>query len=142
MRAVIDTNVLISAFITPDGAPARILRSMDSFTLVSCEVLLVEIERVIHYDHIQRKFNLSDDHIAAYMNRLRAYSEIFDTPPAVKSISRDPDDDKFLACAIAGAADYVVSGDRHLLELGVYEEIRIVTPAEFLVLLQPSPKDD
>ncbi len=50
-------------------------------------------------------------------------------------MSRDPDDNEFLECALAGGADYIVSGDAHLLDIGQYDGIQLVTPAAFLVVL-------
>lgn len=50
-------------------------------------------------------------------------------------ISHDPDDDKFILCAVAGGADYIISGDRDLLSISSYKDIRIITPGEFIDLL-------
>ncbi len=55
----------------------------------------------------------------------------------LSAVSKDLKDNPILACAVDGGADYVISGDRHLLELGIFEEIRVVTPAEFLEILSP-----
>ncbi|HEX8228447.1 MAG TPA: putative toxin-antitoxin system toxin component, PIN family, partial [Chloroflexia bacterium] len=54
----------------------------------------------------------------------------------IDAIASDPDDNKFLECAVAGGADYIVSGDKHLLSLGEYEGIRILSPADFLRVLE------
>lgn len=135
MRAVIDTNVLISGLVTPGGTPGQILGRLEYFTMVSAETLVAELSRVLRYKHIAVKYALSEEEIGAYLTRIRTYSEHFDFAFPTESVSRDPDDDKFLACAIAGSADFVVSGDRHLLELGAHCGVHIVTPAEFLALL-------
>lgn len=58
--------------------------------------------------------------------------------PVPEVILEDPDDDKFLACAIDGGADYIVSGDHHLLDLGSYEGIPILRPATFLQIVRVS----
>ena len=54
----------------------------------------------------------------------------------IEAIADDPDDDMYLACAVEGGADYIVSGDQHLLKLGTFEGIKIVTPAQFLEILE------
>jgi len=62
-------------------------------------------------------------------------------PPSVPAVCRDPDDDKFVACALAGAAEYIVSEDRDILDVREYHGIRTITVAEFLrVLDEPSPR--
>ncbi len=62
-------------------------------------------------------------------------------PVHLRIIAADPDDDRVLEAAVAGEADFIVSGDRHLLDLGRYEGIEIVTPARFLAELSMRPPD-
>jgi len=141
MRAVIDTNVLISALISPNGTPGRILRHLEEFTIISSSTLVAELVRVLHYKHIAKRYVLDERKIDMFLERLGPVTELVGIPQTTPRVSRDPDDDKFLACAIAGRADYVVSGDQHLLEIGEYKDVRILTPFQFLALLEPSDFD-
>jgi predicted nucleic acid-binding protein len=70
--------------------------------------------------------------------RLETISELVSTIATLAVIKADPDDDRVLECAIAGRADHIVSGDRHLLKLGSYKNIPIVTVRQFMDLLKPT----
>lgn len=141
MRAVIDTNVLISALIAPNGTPGRILRHLEGLTVVSASKLRAELVRVLHYRHIAERYAIDEKVIGEFLALLDPATEIVSLDENIHIASRDPDDDKFLACAVAGRAAFVVSGDQHLLEIGAYKGIRILTPAEFLILLEPADID-
>lgn len=136
MRVVIDTNVLISGIINPDGVPARLIDFLEPLGLLSSEALLNEFERVLHYPRIQHRYALTEERIEGYVRRLRRASKIVKLEDIAEKITRDPNDDRFLVCALAGGADYVVSGDRHLLETVEYHGSPIVTPAHLLKLLE------
>jgi putative PIN family toxin of toxin-antitoxin system len=135
-KVVPDTNVLVSALIKKEGKPAQILRHLDELELVTAEEILAELEEVLHRPHIQRKYQLTDEDIHEYLARLRAASTIVPLHTTVDAVV-DPDDNKFVACALDGGAGYIVSGDPHLLDLQEYQRIRILTPAVFLTLLHP-----
>jgi len=60
------------------------------------------------------------------------YFEVIDIAEQITGICRDPDDDKFISCAVSASAEFIVSGDRDLLDLGLYESIRIISPSDFL----------
>jgi predicted nucleic acid-binding protein len=67
---------------------------------------------------------------------IQGVADVIDNPPSVDVIKDDPDDNIILGCALGAQADYLVSGDAHLRQLGGYEEIQIVSPSEFLVILR------
>ena len=94
--------------------------------------MLSELERVLHYPRIRNKFTLSDQAIEEYVASLRHDCVIIETTRPVTGISEDPDDDKFLACAMEAHADIIVSGDPHLVNLGSFQGIPILTPRQFL----------
>ena len=73
---------------------------------------------------------------AAMADELRAFSRIVSIPGLLKVIAADPDDDAIVECAMVGQAEFIVSGDHHLLELKSHSGIQIVTAAEFLHLVQ------
>ena len=135
MKVVLDTNIFVSALISPNGVPAQILFHEAEFQLVIAEEILAELERVLHYDRLQKRYQLREEMIQGYLATLRADSEVVTITNPVQGVSADPDDDKFLACAVAGQADYIVSGDPHLTDLESYQGISILKPRQFLALL-------
>lgn len=135
MKVVLDTNILVSALISPKGVPAQLLQHEQAFQLVSSEEILAELERVLHYDRIQRRYGLDEELIQGYLATIRATSEVVTVTNPVQGVSTDPDDDKFLACAVVGQADHIVSGDPHLTDLESYQGISILKPRQFLDLL-------
>ena len=129
MRVVLDTNVLVSAFVFPGGPPEAVFRLglEDRITLVTSRPLLGELGRVLG-----EKFAWDEDRVeeaVAQVLRLSALPEIVE---AVAEIAADPDDDRVLEAALAGEVDAIVSGDRHLLRLGSWRGIRVLRPTEFL----------
>lgn len=128
IRVVFDTNVVVSAF-GFGGRPHEALRRAfdDDFQLIASEETLRELERVLTYEHLP----FSSVEQVRYPAIIRLEAEIVD-PEYTVDVVRDSDDDKFLACALEGNAEYVVSGDDDLLELGSYDGVDIVDPASFV----------
>lgn len=141
-RAVLDANVLVSAILSPKGTPAKVLTAWqaEQFHLVLSEAVLDEIDRVLRYPRIARRHGWSEERLQGFIEDL-AHLAIM-TPGVVylTVISEDPPDDRYLECAIEGDADYIVSGDQHLLDLGEYQGIRILTPRAFLNILRRQPR--
>ena len=136
MKAVVDTNVLVSALIKPSGIPAQLLTHTTPFTLITSQEILAELDRVLHYPRIRHRYNLSEQLINDYLSTLQADSEVLQVTHPVQGVSQDPDDDKFLACAVSTQAEYLVSGDLHLTSLKRYQNTLILTPRQFLAVLQ------
>jgi uncharacterized protein len=134
-RVVLDANILVSALIVKVGKPAQILEQAHQLELLISEEILSEVKRVLHYPRIMRRYKIDEDTISTYLESIRAKSEIVDVHTNLKIVQSDPDDDKFFACAVDGKADYIVSGDPHLLTIQEYQGIRVVSPAAFLNLL-------
>jgi putative PIN family toxin of toxin-antitoxin system len=129
-RAVLDPGVLVSALITPDGAPAKLLGSaaMGHFELVASPLLLEELELVLQREKFRRYVGL--DEVAAFLMYVEREAEVVpdpEDPPPVRC--SDPADDYLIALSRARTAA-LVSGDRHLLELT--GRIPVFSPAEFL----------
>jgi putative PIN family toxin of toxin-antitoxin system len=127
MRIVIDTNVLISAIFF-DGLPEKLIDMVlsDTVTAIISEDILREYEATLQ-DMIQKlnvaKFNFS---FAALFEHF-----IVVAPQSQIKICRDPDDDKFINCAVDTDCEYIVSGDKDLLVLKNYEKVQILTIREF-----------
>jgi uncharacterized protein len=137
MRVVLDTNVVVSAFLSVKGAPARILALWEqgAFDLVVSEPLLAEYERVLAYKPVQARHRMDAQALAEVVQGFRASAIIVEPALRLVIVTEDPDDDKFLECAVAGGAAYIISGDSHLLDLREYQGIQILPPVAFLSLL-------
>lgn len=137
MRVVIDTNVLISRLLSPTGPPARVfaLWEQQRFDLLVTEAILAEYGRALRYDKIRRYHGWADTAIEHFIQNL-AELAILVTPTVTLAVVRDdPADNRFLECAQDGNAQYIVSGDRHLLALGDHRGIPILKPQAFLTAL-------
>jgi len=137
-RAVLDTNVFVSGLINPKGAPSAILRALQSkrFILVSSPPINEEIIEVLNRPYIRDRYGLGD-RIFDVSFILWELAELVIDLPDVR-VSTDPDDDKFLATADAGRADYLVTGDvGDLLRLHKYRDVAIISPREFVSILNP-----
>ena len=132
-RVVIDTNVLISGIIQKSGFPFKVIKLWEDekFVLITSAATIEEAGRVLNYPKIRKKYKLTDDDINRSITNLLRYSTLIDDPPAINAIKEDPEDNKILAAAVAEKADYIISGDAHLLDLKSYEGIEIVTPKGF-----------
>lgn len=136
IRAVLDANIFVSAILVKIGKPARVVNNASDVNLLTSEEILSEVARVLSYLRIRRKYALTEKDIETYFQDLRNRCTLVAVSTVVRGVSRDPDDDKILACAIDGAAEYVVSGDPHLLNLREYMGVKIVTPNAFLSILE------
>ena len=137
VRAVLDANVFVSAAIRPDGPPGRIIAQFlrtDAFTLVLSDAIVDEVVRALAYPKVRRCVRRGLDS-ALWMEDLVLLADFALDTFQVPAVTKDPDDDKYLGAAIAGRASFVVTGDPHLLTVGEYEGVRIVTPRAFLDLL-------
>lgn len=135
-RAVLDTNIFVSGLISPQGFPGVILKALRSkrFTLLSSQPINEEIIEVLNRPRIRDRYGLGD-RIFDVSFILWEVAELVIDLPEVRACS-DPDDDKFLAAAVGGRADYLVSGDiGHLLRLREYKGVAIVSAKEFASIL-------
>lgn len=135
MRAVLDTVILIRSLLDPYGWSGTIVFDrVDAYEAIVSREIAAEYIAVLSRPILVRKFR------AARNRDLNAELSFIDRATAVEPIEairvcRDPADDKFLAAAIAGSAQFIVSEDRDLLDLGSYEDIQIVTAGDFLRML-------
>jgi len=144
VRLVLDTNLLISALISEQGAPARLIDAWDEqrFVLVSSEEQLEEFKTVTRRARLAPFIERND--VGRFINQIRAEALILDKLPNVDR-SADPTDNFLLAMAGAGEADYLVSGDqRGVLALAQHGRTQIVTARAMIKTLgieskQPNP---
>lgn len=140
-RAVLDSSVLISAFLTPQGTCAALLRAeaRGAFALCLSAAIIAETSRKLRAKSpaFQRRYGYSEAEVERYAAALWATAEIAtDLPDLTGAVPLDPKDDVIVATAVAAQADCLVTGDRkHLLGLGSYGCVRIVSPRQFLDLL-------
>jgi len=136
MRVVLDTNILISALIVPGGAPDILYQAwrIGRFTLVTSEEQLNEFRRVSRYPRL-RPF-IQPAAAGTMLNELKLLADTLVELPSV-DVSRDPADNFLLAMAVAGRADYLVTGDKgDVLHLSRYQQTRIVSARQMVGLLR------
>lgn len=133
IRAVIDTNILIRALIKPLGTVGPVLTRLraGAFELITSEPLLEELTAKLALPRIRDKYHLTDEDIEALLALIALRGQIV-YPERAISVCRDPKDDMVLEAAVAGEADYIVTGDEDLLVLGDFEGIEITSPHVFL----------
>ncbi|MFX0204096.1 MAG: putative toxin-antitoxin system toxin component, PIN family [Candidatus Hodarchaeota archaeon] len=128
-RIALDTNVLISAILF-GGKPRRVLDLVISGS-VDCTLSTAILDEL--KDVLQRpKFGFSADVCFHIIEELHGACDIISPSVSVDVIRSDPDDDRILECAVDAQAHFIVSGDPHLLDLGKFEKIRILSPADYL----------
>ena len=138
IKAVLDTNILVSGLISSEGSPAKIIDFWEGekFSLITSEEIIGEVVRVLSYPKIRTKYNLDKERIEDFINGLTIFSEVCKPQEKISVINDDPEDNKFLEAAVQVSADFIVSGDKHLLKLGEYEKIQIVKANTFLDLFK------
>jgi putative PIN family toxin of toxin-antitoxin system len=128
-KVVIDTNVFVSGIFF-SGPPYKILKAWQEhqIQIVVTEEIIEEYQRIIK--DLAVKFKTVD--ITSIFELLLIEAELVPSYSFKESVCEDPDDDKFLACAIAARCKYIISGDKHLLKIGKFLDTTIVTPKYFL----------
>jgi putative PIN family toxin of toxin-antitoxin system len=138
MRAVIDTNILVSALIRPGGRVGGILRHLRDghFVLLYTEASIQELVDVLTRPRIQSKYGVTDDDVETVLSLILLRVEPVTVTERVTAC-RDPKDNLFLEIGVAGSANAIVSGDEDFLVLHPFEGVPILSPAAFLGRLEP-----
>lgn len=130
---VFDTNILISALLSLHGAPFRCLAlaRFGRVESVTCDPILDEFT-----EKLQTKFGYTPAQAQAAATEIRQFSRLVTITQRLQVVAADPKDDKIIECAVGGGATHIVTGDRrHLLPLGSYQGIAIVSATELLRLV-------
>ncbi len=136
LRAVVDTNILIRALIKPRGTVGPMLAYLaaGSYVILYSEPLLDELLAKLALPRIREKYSLDDEVVQGTVALLALRGELVSPTRHVK-VCRDRRDDMFIEAAVAGNAQYLVTGDDDLLVLKQFETVRIVSPRTFLAAL-------
>ena len=128
LRATADSNIYISA-LNFGGPPKQVLDLARSraIEIAFTEFILDEVSRILRF-----KFAWPDEAIAAAREEIAGFAQQVIPTRRVDAVPKDPSDNRILECALASGSTYLVTGDRHLLQLGQFEGVRIVSPAAFL----------
>ena len=139
LKVVLDTNVFVSSLLVKAGLPAQILDAWRErrYLLIVSPAIIAEIRATLSYPRIRRKYAITDEDVEQLVTLLeRDALLVFGDADAAGAIPEDPTDEMVLACAVDAQADVIVSGDRHLLDLGSYRSIPILTVRQFLKRLE------
>ena len=142
IRAVLDANVLVSSILSSKGIPARIFSAWreEKFLVVTSRAILHEIGRVLRYPKLKKRHGWPEARIQSFLEDLARLAVPTPGKLSLSVVADDPADNRYVECAVEGEADYLVSGDGHLLKLGAYENILILRPREFFDVLREQPK--
>jgi len=136
---VLDTNVWVSAMIW-GGSPASVIRAAedDRIVIIISEAIVEEIAHILAYHRLREIYEEVAVKREELVETVLRIGKIVEVKTRLNIVREDSSDNKFLECALDGGADYVVSGDEHLLRIGHYQRIRIVSVIQFLEILDKS----
>ena len=139
MRVVVDTNVIVSAFLW-GGVPRQLLDTAEAgrIELVTSRALIAELEDVLSREKLSGQLNQTRFSAAYLLARYSQLARLIEPAAASVANLRDPDDEAVIACALAAGAELIVSGDKDLRVVKIYQNVRIVSAAEALALVRKS----
>lgn len=133
MRVVIDTNIIVSSFLTPSGKPAEIIDAMldGRLSLITSAAIMQEYRSVL----LRPKFKINHGKLEYFLNYLIIHSEFYKAKnPASENIPHK-EDEKFVIAAVAGNADYLITGNAKHFPAGKYGKCVVISAAEFIKLI-------
>jgi uncharacterized protein len=137
LRAVLDANVYVGALLKPDGPPGQVIDRflrLGAFELVISPAVAVEVLAVFARPKL-RRYLRPGTRPAEWFACIATLAIEVPGERQVSRLSRDPEDDKYVAAALEGGAEYLVTGDDDLLALGAYDTVAILSPRAFLDIL-------
>jgi uncharacterized protein len=129
LRVTADTNVIISG-LNFSGNPRRVLEMAadGAIDLAVSDAILDEVEEVLRRD----KFSWPEEEIDKAIRHISHFAKHVEPTQRIDVVKEDPTDNRIIECAAASGSEYLVTGDKHLLKVGQYQGVKIVTPAEFI----------
>ncbi|MDP9309312.1 MAG: putative toxin-antitoxin system toxin component, PIN family [Chloroflexota bacterium] len=135
---MLDTNIIVGAFVAPYGVLASIVSSwrLGEIEVVVSEEILDEYKRALGYEKIRKVHSMSNEDIEEAIDELKEIAIVVEPKEKLLIVQGDPDDNKFFECALAGDADVIVSGDKKVLDVGVYKSVYVLPPAQFARMIK------
>ncbi len=131
---VLDSNILVSAFLSPGGEGAYVLDAAQEHSMILSPFILAEVSRVLIYDRIRRKYDFTTEDVGKFLEALYSVSLVVE--PEIKiTVCSDPDDNNVLACAVAADAPYLITRNTKHFP-AAYQDTRVITPGEFLDMIR------
>jgi uncharacterized protein len=138
-KVVLDSSILVSAFITPHGEVKKLLVEpfRSQYTLYLSEEILSKTARILLLKPALRRYtSYTDDEVRAYLSALLSEAVMVDDLPELKAVPDDPNDDIIIATAVKAEANYLITGDQHMLGLGSYQNTTILSARAFIEYVQ------
>lgn len=138
MRVVLDANIFVSALISRQGNPAKILDKWQKkeIEVVLSAAIIAEIERVTGYERLQKKYHRIREEREGLIDDLKGFATVVEPQKKLSVVQADESDNRYIECAVESGANHIVTGDPHLLTVKEYQGIVIITPATFVALLE------
>jgi len=141
LRAVLDANIYVSGYVRPEGPPGQIIERFlrdAAFEIVLSTEIVEEVLRALAYPRVRKVVRAKVVDPELWFEDIVVLAQLIPGDFKAPGVSKDPDDDKYIAAALEGRAVFVVSGDPDLLNVGEHEGVRFVTPRAFLDVLGSS----
>ncbi len=138
MRAVLDTNVIVSGLYSPGGPPGQVISAWRGglFEWIASRPLIRELAAVLRRRQSLQRLGWSEEDVREFVKDVQARTDLVEPETEITAVAQDPSDNRVLEAAVAGRAAFVVTGDRHLLALKRFEGIEIISPVRFLAALR------
>ncbi|MBS7653246.1 putative toxin-antitoxin system toxin component, PIN family [Candidatus Bathyarchaeota archaeon] len=136
-RVVLDVNVWVSALLW-GGKPAEIIKAAEEgkAVILASEEIVGEISQVLNYPRLRNVYKAAGLLYKDLIETVLKIVKFVEVTMHINIVMEHPADDKFIECALAAGADYIVSGYKHLLKIGGYRKIRILSVTEFLKIIK------
>jgi putative PIN family toxin of toxin-antitoxin system len=137
MIIVLDTNVVVSAMLSPSSPPARIIHHLEAgeFSVAISKAMLAELRRALGYPKILKLVKFPNEILDAFISHYESSATLVEPQFELHVTKEDLADNRVLECALAGGASFIVTDDRHLLDLKEYQGVVILPPAGFITFL-------
>jgi putative PIN family toxin of toxin-antitoxin system len=137
IKAVLDTNILVSASLFPNGNPANIVKRglAGDFEVIVSDTILQEFRRCSFKSKLITQYGLNQQKVIDFCSAFLPTATLVISKVGSVAISRDRDDDHVLSAAIMSKANYIVTGDKDLLVLNGFRDVLITAPSDFIELL-------